>query len=88
MKTFQREKLDSSLSWNEYKSMAYTLQDCKSNEMSKNFMPFREGMKQCAGAEYTRKQLCIQSSLHMFGVKNCRFSYLIVMRNEGSEIVY
>nr|POE97209.1 cytochrome p450 87a3 [Quercus suber] len=22
--------------------------------MSKNFMPFREGMKQCAGAEYTR----------------------------------
>uniref|UniRef100_A0A2N9I1S4 Cytochrome P450 n=1 Tax=Fagus sylvatica TaxID=28930 RepID=A0A2N9I1S4_FAGSY len=117
----KREKPGSSITWNEYKSMSFTLQvinevlrlgnmtpglfrrtladvqvngytipagwpimiatsalhlnseifndplafnpwrwkDRKSNEMSKNFMPFGEGMKQCAGAEYTRVFLAI-----------------------------
>ncbi|EXC31565.1 Cytochrome P450 87A3 [Morus notabilis] len=49
-----REDPNSSLTWDEYKSMTFTLQELDSRVVSKNFLPFGGGTRQCAGAEYSR----------------------------------
>ncbi|TMW92780.1 hypothetical protein EJD97_012577, partial [Solanum chilense] len=92
-----KENLDAPLTWNDYKSMTFTLQvinevlrlgniapglfrralkdipvkgmiyEIQSSGGAKNFMPFGYGMKQCAGAEYSR--VFLATFLHVLVTK-------------------
>ncbi|KAJ4821907.1 hypothetical protein Tsubulata_032195 [Turnera subulata] len=50
----RRENHNSPLSWDEYKSLTFTPHDIEARVVSKNFMPFGGGIRQCAGAEWRK----------------------------------
>ncbi|GAB4838625.1 hypothetical protein Ancab_028170 [Ancistrocladus abbreviatus] len=57
-----RENPGSPLTWNEVKSMNFTLHDLEPDVISKNFMPFGGGTRQCAGAEFAKRRLAHAST--------------------------
>ncbi|GAB4838620.1 hypothetical protein Ancab_028165 [Ancistrocladus abbreviatus] len=62
-----RENPGSPLTWNEVKSMNFTLHDLEPDVISKNFMPFGGGTRKCAGAEFAK--VLIITFLHVLLTK-------------------
>ncbi|GAB4838628.1 hypothetical protein Ancab_028173 [Ancistrocladus abbreviatus] len=77
-----RENPGSPLTWNEVKSMNFTLHDLKPDVISKNFMPFGGGTRQCAGAELAKA--LIITFLHVLLTKYS--PYLKLPSNQVSNL--
>ncbi|GFQ00949.1 cytochrome p450 87a3 [Phtheirospermum japonicum] len=82
----KRETLDSSVTWEEFKSMTYTQQVInealrlgRPEFVSKNLKPFGGGIKQCVGADFSRASMAI--FLHVLVTK---YRWTVV---KGGEIV-
>ncbi|PKI73077.1 hypothetical protein CRG98_006529 [Punica granatum] len=77
-----REDREGGVTWKEYKSMNFTMQDLGPTFKAKNFIPFGGGARMCAGAEFTKAFMAV--FLHIL-VSNYRLVLYLVRTNRAGS---
>ncbi|OWM68303.1 hypothetical protein CDL15_Pgr004785 [Punica granatum] len=54
-----RERREGGVTWKEYKSMNFTMQNLEPTVVAKSFIPFGGGARMCAGADFTKAFIAV-----------------------------